>query len=70
MTNNDKPGVIGKVGNILGKNGINIAGFHLGRLNEGGNAVALINTDASPDDNVLKELSKTDNILRVFSVIL
>ena len=31
MRNLDVPGVIGKVGTVLGKNGINIANFSLGR---------------------------------------
>ena len=36
INNTDVPGVIGKMGNVLGANDINIAGFHLGRVNEGG----------------------------------
>ena len=36
LSNKDVPGVIGNLGNILGKNNINIAGFHLGRLEKNG----------------------------------
>ncbi|MFQ5674153.1 MAG: phosphoglycerate dehydrogenase [Nitrospinales bacterium] len=71
LTNNDKPGVIGKVGNILGENNLNIAGFHLGRLDEkGGKAVAVINIDSPPTDKALAELRNTANIIQVFPVIL
>lgn len=71
LTNNDVPGIIGKVGNILGQNDLNIAGFHLGRLAEkGGKAVAVINIDSPPTAKALEELRKTENILDVYSVIL
>ncbi|MEC7641051.1 MAG: phosphoglycerate dehydrogenase [Nitrospinota bacterium] len=70
LTNNDKPGVIGKVGNILGENGVNIAGFQLGRLDEGGNAVAVINIDTAPTKQVLQALEKTENVLKVYPVTL
>jgi len=33
MKNQDVPGVIGHVGTVLGKNGVNIANFSLGRRN-------------------------------------
>src|SRR4029079_4253155 len=38
FTNNDKPGVIGAIGNVLGKLNVNIAGMYLGREHEGGKA--------------------------------
>jgi D-3-phosphoglycerate dehydrogenase len=43
ISNNDQPGVIGEVGTILGKHGVNIANFALGR-NETG-AVGIVNVD-------------------------
>jgi D-3-phosphoglycerate dehydrogenase len=43
ISNNDQPGVIGEVGTILGKHGVNIATFALGR-NETG-AVGIVNVD-------------------------
>jgi len=70
LTNNDAPGVIGNVGNILGKNQINIAGFHLGRFKEKGKAVSVINIDSSPTSEVMRELKDTPNILSVNSVTL
>src|SRR5439155_17516070 len=42
FTNNDKPGVIGSIGTVLGKCNVNIAGMHLGRERQGGRALALL----------------------------
>ncbi|HEY0173039.1 MAG TPA: phosphoglycerate dehydrogenase [Pyrinomonadaceae bacterium] len=52
----DVPGVIGRVGTILGDHGVNISRFQLGRRERGGEAMAVIETDAPPDDPTLEEL--------------
>jgi D-3-phosphoglycerate dehydrogenase len=52
----DVPGVIGRVGSILGDHGVNISRFHLGRRERGGEAMAVIETDAPLDDATLEEL--------------
>ncbi|NIQ01714.1 MAG: ACT domain-containing protein, partial [Nitrospinaceae bacterium] len=70
LNNMDVPGVIGNLGNILGKNNINIAGFHLGRLKESGKAVAVINIDSPPTSETLREIRDTPNVLHVYSVTL
>ena len=44
LKNDDVPGVVGYVGAVLGKNGINIAAFSLGRRESGAEAVSLIAT--------------------------
>src|ERR1051326_6005235 len=49
MHNRDVPGVIGRVGTILGDSGVNISAFHLGRRERGAEAMALIETDAAAD---------------------
>src|SRR6185369_3387939 len=46
MHNRDVPGVIGRIGTILGDRGINISEFHLGRRERGGEAMAVIEIDA------------------------
>jgi D-3-phosphoglycerate dehydrogenase len=53
MHNRDVPGVIGKVGTILGEAGINISAFHLGRRERGGDAMAVIEVDAPLDAETL-----------------
>jgi len=70
LSNKDVPGVIGKLGNVLGKNNINIAGFHLGRLEKAGSAVAVINIDSPPTSETLRELRETPNVVEVYSVVL
>ncbi len=44
IANDDQPGVIGEVGTILGRLGVNIANFALGRSDDGG-AVGIVNVD-------------------------
>jgi D-3-phosphoglycerate dehydrogenase / 2-oxoglutarate reductase len=52
----DIPGVIGSIGNVLGKSGVNIATFSLGRRDAGREAVALVETDDALPEAVLLEL--------------
>jgi D-3-phosphoglycerate dehydrogenase / 2-oxoglutarate reductase len=53
VTNADKPGFIGAFGTILGNRGVNIATFHLGRDQPGGNAIALVEVDGPVPPAVL-----------------
>jgi D-3-phosphoglycerate dehydrogenase len=54
--NTDQPGVIGAIGTVLGRHGVNVASFALGR--EGDLAVGLITVDEVPEipERVLQEL--------------
>jgi len=70
LQNMDVPGVIGNLGNILGKNNLNIAGFHLGRQAKESKAIAIINIDTPPTNETLRDLRDTSNILSVHSVTL
>ena len=47
VTNEDKPGHIGRLGTLLGNLGINIANFNLGRAEVGGDAIALLSIDGT-----------------------
>lgn len=47
LQNRDVPGVIGRVGTLLGDAGINIAEYHQARITAGGEALAVIGVDAS-----------------------
>ena len=42
VTNDDKPGFIGRFASLLGDAGVNIATFALGRDQQGGSAIALV----------------------------
>lgn len=56
LKNDDVPGVIGRVGTLLGEHGINIAGYHQARLSKGGEALAAISADGPVDEPVRKAL--------------
>ena len=58
-TNEDVPGIIGALGGSMGKHGVNIANFTLGRAKAGGEAIALLYLDAAPAAPVLSELAAT-----------
>ena len=55
-TNPDAPGIIGLLGTICGKAGVNIANFQLGRNRPGGDAIALLYLDEPFPENVLADL--------------
>jgi D-3-phosphoglycerate dehydrogenase len=56
LHNRDVPGVVGAVGTLLGRHGINIAGLELGREKIGGMAISLIHVDGQVPTEVLTEL--------------
>jgi len=63
ITNRDKPGLIGALGTLLGDAGINIATFHLGRADQGGDAIALIEVDEEPSEDVLKQVLALEHVV-------
>jgi D-3-phosphoglycerate dehydrogenase / 2-oxoglutarate reductase len=62
MMNEDVPGVIGYIGDVLGRNGINIATFSLGRQKAGTVAVAVVQTDQPVQENVLGQLLENPTV--------
>ncbi len=56
LHNRDVPGVVGRVGTLLGTHGINIAGIELGRDRSGGMAISVIHVDDPVPAAVLDEL--------------
>jgi D-3-phosphoglycerate dehydrogenase len=62
VTNEDKPGHIGRLGTLLGQLGINIANFNLGRAAVGGDAIALLSIDGTLEDKQLKEITKLPGV--------
>ncbi len=61
----DKPGVIGRVGTLFGKNNINIAGMIVGRSGDkpGGIQLMLLLVDDPPTEEVLNQMVKLDGII-------
>lgn len=65
LTNNDRPGVIGDIGTLLGRNNINIARMQFGRENEGGIAISVVSIDSPASKEILREIKKLPNVLTV-----
>src|SRR6267142_4746869 len=63
MRNRDVPGVIGRVGTLLGERGVNISRFHLGRRERGGEAMAVIEIDAPLEQGSLKDLRALEQVI-------
>jgi len=62
VTNEDKPGFIGALGSVLGEAGVNIATFHLGRQEQGGDAIALVEIDEAIDPAVLARVDALSHV--------
>lgn len=56
VSNEDKPGMIGNLGQILADNNINIANFHLGRNEGAANAVALVEVDEEVSTDIIEKI--------------
>src|SRR3990172_1385095 len=65
LINNDKPGVIGGIGTLLGQNGINIARMQFGREKQGGRAMSVGGIDSPASDEVMAKIKKLPNVLSV-----
>jgi D-3-phosphoglycerate dehydrogenase / 2-oxoglutarate reductase len=63
LRNRDVPGVIGRVGTLLGEAGVNIAEYHQARLQAGGEALAAISVDTPVAPDVLERLGHLPELL-------
>ena len=68
IRNRDVPGVIGRVGTLLGDAGINIAEYHQARLEAGGDAFAVIRVDSRLAQAAIAALRKAPEVLDVRQV--
>jgi D-3-phosphoglycerate dehydrogenase len=70
IANDDQPGVIGEVGTILGRHGVNIANFALGRGERG--AIGVVNVDeeagSSALDRAVEELRRVAAITEAWVI--
>ena len=66
--NLDKPGIVGQIGSILGKAGINIAGMRFGRARPGGEAITVLNVDNEVPQKVINQIKKAQYIKEVKSI--
>ena len=56
LENLDQPGMVGTVGTLLGKDGVNIADMSLSRLTPGGTAYMVVRVDTEPSDKARAEI--------------
>ncbi len=68
ITNEDKPGFIGRLGTLLGDLQINIANFNLGRMAEGEGAIALLNIDSEMRSEQLAKVAKLEGVTQATSL--
>jgi len=61
--NQDTPGVVGKIGTLLGTNHINIASMKLGRIPESSYALGIVSVDGDLPDNVVQQLKKIPEVV-------
>jgi D-3-phosphoglycerate dehydrogenase len=65
IQNSDAPGVVGKVGTVLGEGGINISRMQLGLVPERAEAAMLVNLDRMPGDDVMERLRNLPHMTSV-----
>ncbi len=68
LRNRDVPGVIGRVGTLLGESGVNIAEYHQARLQAGGDALAAISVDSRLPPEVVRHLASLPEVQDVHQV--
>ena len=61
----DKPGIIGKIGTVLGLAGINIAAMQWSRNKHNGKAVAFVSIDADITQQIIDELVNIEGVVKV-----
>jgi D-3-phosphoglycerate dehydrogenase len=70
ISHNDKPGIIGRVGTLLGNNKVNIASMQVGRKIIGGSAIMVLSIDKEAPSEVLKELGQLTDLIHVKAITL
>ncbi|MCB1214781.1 MAG: phosphoglycerate dehydrogenase [Deltaproteobacteria bacterium] len=70
VKNQDKPGVIGKIGTTLGERNINISRMHLGLNAKAGEALAVYSLDSEPNQDLICALESLEHVLWVKVVLL
>ena len=68
LWNVDRPGMIGRVGTILGTHRVNIANMHVGRITAGGTALMVLTVDSSIPEEAVRALALADGVTDVKAV--
>jgi D-3-phosphoglycerate dehydrogenase len=62
LENTDRPGIVGRIGTLLGDHGVNIATMSLSRNQAGGTALTVLNLDTIPDEALLEKIRASEDI--------
>jgi D-3-phosphoglycerate dehydrogenase len=62
LENTDRPGMVGRIGTLLGAHGVNIATMSLSRNQAGGRALTVLNLDTRPSPELLAEIAASEDI--------
>src|SRR6058998_74222 len=62
LENTDRPGMVGRIGTLLGDHGVNIATMSLSRNQAGGTALTVLNLDSAPSDRLMSEIRASEDI--------
>ena len=62
LENTDRPGIVGRIGTLLGDHGVNIATMSLSRNEAGGTALTVLNLDTPLDDALLAKIQNSEDI--------
>ncbi len=62
LENTDRPGIVGRIGTLLGEHGVNIATMSLSRNEAGGTALTVLNLDTAPDDELTATIRASEDI--------
>jgi D-3-phosphoglycerate dehydrogenase len=62
LENTDRPGMVGRIGTLLGAHNVNIATMSLSRNQAGGTALTVLNLDSAPGEELLREIRKSEDI--------
>src|SRR5437867_1508608 len=62
LENTDRPGMVGRIGTLLGDHGVNIATMSLSRNQAGGTALTVLNLDTAPPEELLREIRASEDI--------
>lgn len=62
IRNDDKPGMIGELGTLLGEEGVNVADFRLGRKDETSGAICLVAVDVPVNDDLFEKIKGQSQI--------
>jgi D-3-phosphoglycerate dehydrogenase len=62
LENTDRPGMVGRIGTLLGEHGLNIATMSLSRNQAGGTALTVLNLDTAPSEELLFDIRASEDI--------